>query len=179
MKRIAVIGNAAGGKSTLAVGLAAALGVPRYSLDHIQWKAAWTPAPPDEFARAHRDLLRREAWIIDGFGTMSSVEERAGAADTIVFVDLPLWRHYWWALKRQIEAVFRRNPNVPEGCSLLSVTWPLVTMMWDIHRNYRSQLMTVLARHRARKPVHRLRSPRDIETFLRRAAPRGAREAAQ
>ncbi len=177
MKRIAIVGNAAGGKSTLAVRLAAALGVPRYALDDIQWNGGWSPAPPEEYVRRHGELVRGDTWIIDGLGTMASVEQRLAAADTVVFVDLALWRHYWWAFKRQVKSLFRRDPYVPEGCSLPSVTWRLTTMMWDIHKRRRPKLVEAIDRLGATKPVHRLRSPADIEAFLRRAAPRGAPEA--
>ncbi len=176
MKRIAIV-DAAGGESTLARRLTEAIAVPRYALDHLQWNAGWTPAPPGEFARAHRRLVRREAWIIDGLGATASVAERIAAADTVVFVDLPLWRHYWWAFKRQAKALLRRDPDVPEGCSLHSVTWPLVTMMWDIHTNRRPELIEALGKCGAGKRVVRLRSPSDIAAFLRRAGVRGARGA--
>jgi adenylate kinase family enzyme len=177
MKRIAIVGNAAGEKSTLAVRLAAALGVPRHALDDIQWNAGWSPAPPDAYARDHGELVRGDTWIIDGLGNMASVEERLAAADTVVFVDLALWRHYWWAFKRQVKSLFRRDPYVPEGCSLPSATWPLMTMMWDIDKKRRPKLVEAIDRLGAAKSVYRLRSPADIEAFLRRAAPHDAREA--
>ena len=115
MKRIAIIGNAGGGKSTLAVRLAHALGIPRYSLDHILWRPGWVPAPAEDYVHKHDALLREVAWIIDGFGTMASIEARVAVADTVVFVDMPPWRHYWWAVKRQTKSLFRRDPNAPEG----------------------------------------------------------------
>ena len=68
MKRVAVFGNAGGGKSTLARRLADLTGLPLHPVDTMQWTAAADPVPHDEYLKAHADLLRREEWIIDGFG---------------------------------------------------------------------------------------------------------------
>lgn len=48
MKRIAVIGNAGGGKSTLCRKLSKAKNIPLYPIDRIQWKPGWKPALADE-----------------------------------------------------------------------------------------------------------------------------------
>lgn len=177
MRRIAIIGNAGGGKSTLAARLAGTLDLPHYALDHIQWQAGWTPTPADEFDRKHRALLHRDSWVIDGFGGMSGIEERLNAADTVLFVDLPLWRHYWWALKRQVKSVFRPDPHAPRNCSLLAVTWPLLTMMWDIHRNARPRVVALLDSLGGQTQVITLRSPGAIESYLEAAAAKRAEAA--
>lgn len=92
MRRVAVFGNAGGGKSTLAKRLAEITGLPLISIDAIQHTAAG-PLPPDEYRRAHAAVLRSDAWIIEGFGDMPTAWERFAAADTRVHVDLPLARH--------------------------------------------------------------------------------------
>jgi adenylate kinase family enzyme len=68
MTRVAFIGNAGGGKSTLSRNLGRARDLPMYPIDQLQWRPGWMPVPPDDFARQHDALLAQERWIIDGWG---------------------------------------------------------------------------------------------------------------
>lgn len=120
MKRVAVFGNAGGGKSTLARRLADLTGLPLYPVDTLQWKAGGDEVPHEEYLKAHADLLRRAEWIIDGFGDVVSAWERFAVADTLVYVDLPLATHYRWVTKRFIKGLFAD----PEG-------WPKSSPMWS------------------------------------------------
>jgi adenylate kinase family enzyme len=90
MKRVAVFGNAEGGKSTLAKLLAEMTGLPLHPLDLIQYRPGGGSVPHAQYLRAHAELLRRDEWIIDGFGCVASAWERFARADTLVYVDLPL-----------------------------------------------------------------------------------------
>ena len=76
MKRVAVFGNTGGGKSTLARRLADLTRLPLYPLDMIQFRSGGGEVPHDEYLKAHADLLRRDEWIIDGFGCVASAWER-------------------------------------------------------------------------------------------------------
>jgi adenylate kinase family enzyme len=72
MKRVAVFGNAGGGKSTLAKELGQITGLPVFSVDTIKYKVGGGELPREEYLRAHADLLSRSEWIIDGFGCVAS-----------------------------------------------------------------------------------------------------------
>ena len=165
MTRIAVIGNATGGKSTLCRQLSAARNLPYFAIDRIQWRPGWKPVSAAEFAEAHADLLARPAWIIDGFGPWHEVKKRFDLADIIVFVDHPLWLHYWWATKRQVASIFFGRPDGPEGCPMLPVTFRLFRMMWRLHRDLRPKLLAEVTAQRTTKRVFHLRSPRELAKF--------------
>jgi adenylate kinase family enzyme len=84
-----VIGNAGNGKTTLCKKLGARLGIEVFHVDSLQWRLGWRRTPVEEFTRIHDDILKRERWIVDGFGPDDSIERRAAAADTIIFSELP------------------------------------------------------------------------------------------
>lgn len=166
MTRVAVIGNAGGGKSTMCRALSTALGLPHHAVDLIQWRPGWNPVPPDEFNRKHDDPMRQPKWIIDGFGTWESIERRFGAADTIIFVDLSQWLHYWWATKRQFIALVCGRSDGPEGCPMLPVTLRLYRMMWSVHREIRPRVLALLDRYRPSAQVIHIRSKKELSAFI-------------
>jgi adenylate kinase family enzyme len=154
MQCIAVIGNGGGGKSRLCRQLGERWHLPVYSFDSIQWKPGWVPAPIDEQRAAHDQWLRSDAWIIDGWGSWEMLEERFNRADRIIFVDFPLWRHYWWATKRMIASVFHPLPEEPEGCSYARVPWRMYQTLWRVHRRLRPRLIALLARYAQDRVVY-------------------------
>ena len=87
MQRIAIIGNAGGGKSVLARKLGAALELPVYQFDELQWQPGWMRTPEDEIRHVHAGWLAGSKWIIDGWGSWELLEERFAAADTSLVVD--------------------------------------------------------------------------------------------
>jgi len=61
MRKVAVFGNAGGGKSTLARLLAEMTRVPLYPLDTIQFKPGGGEVPHAEYLKAHKELLSRDS----------------------------------------------------------------------------------------------------------------------
>ena len=67
--RIAVIGTAGAGKTTLARAIAARLGLPHIELDAINWQPGWRDLDrrdPDEFVRRVRAAIQADTWVLDG-----------------------------------------------------------------------------------------------------------------
>ena len=122
MRRIAVFGNAGGGKSTLARQLAEITRLPLHSLDTIKYKPGGGEVPHDEYLQFHSELLRGDAWIIDGFGCVSSAWERFSVADTLIYVDLPLFTHYVWVTKRLVKGLVVTPAGWPENSPMWSST---------------------------------------------------------
>ncbi len=167
MQRVAIIGNAGGGKSTLARALSVRCQLPLLEVDRLQWRPGWVSTNSDEIARVHADWLAKPAWIIDGWGSWEALAARFEQADTIILVDYPLIIHYWWALKRQVQSVWQTNPSwPPPGCPAWPVTWRLCKLMWHIHWSMRPKLYALIARYRPYKQVIDLRSPATMRQFL-------------
>jgi hypothetical protein len=167
MQRMAVFGNTGGGKSTLARRLADLTHLPLYPLDKIQYRNGGDLVPHDEYLAAHAELLRREQWIIDGYGCTASSWERFARADTLVYIDLPLVTHYWWVAKRHFQGLF---VDTPEG-------WPERPPMWRstmnslkvvalCNRHLTPKYRQLVAEAVGTKRVHHLRSPAGIGEFL-------------
>ena len=57
MKKIVVIGNAGGGKSTLALQLSGRLRLPYHSVDKALWLPGWRPVAGQDFARLHAEWI--------------------------------------------------------------------------------------------------------------------------
>lgn len=166
MKRVAVFGNAGGGKSTLARRLSEVTRLPLYPVDTMQWKANAVAVPHEEYLRAHADLLRQDAWIIDGFGCVASAWERFAKADTLVHVDLPLATHYWWVTKRLIKGLWMAPEGWPEDSPLWSSTLAGYRVIGLCHRELTPRYRQLVADAAASKRAHHLQSPAQMTAFL-------------
>jgi hypothetical protein len=169
MQRIAIIGNAGGGKSVLARKLGKRFSIPVYPFDDLQWQPGWIPAPSEEILATHSEWISQPGWIIDGWGSWEILKTRFEAADTIIFVDFPLAVHYWWAAKRQIKAALKLNAGwPPAGCAALPVTGRLFRLMWKIHHEARPQLIELIDQFAEDTQRIHLKSPREMRTYLQR-----------
>ncbi len=166
MKRVAVFGNAGGGKSTLARRLAELTRLPLYPIDMMQFRAGGDAVSHDEYLKVHADLLRREEWIIDGFGCVSSAWERFSAADTLIYVDLPLLTHYTWVTKRFIKGLFVNPAGWPDNSPMWSSTISSYRVLPLCHRHLTPRYRRLVADAAASKRVHHLRSSAQIRSFL-------------
>ncbi len=171
MRRVAVVGNAGGGKSTLARALSASRGIPYFEVDALQWNPDWSARDPRAYDSAHDEILERESWVLDGLGGWASVERRLSAADTVILIDLPLWAHFWLAAERQIawhlEPPGAERPDKPAGHPAPPPTRDLFEMIWRLDRDTLPQLRTLADEAEAAgSSVIRLQTLDEQEAFL-------------
>lgn len=171
MEKVAVFGNAGAGKSTLSKRLAAITGLPWVPLDCLKYKPGGEAVAPAEFKLAHDRLLQQERWIIDGFGSLDTVWARLAAADTLVYLDMALPRHYWWVTKRLMEGAWRPPAGWPDHSPLLQGTVNAYRTVWLCHTKLTPKYRQYVAEAAATQQVYHLRSPQAIADFLQAIAP--------
>ena len=166
MRKVAVFGNAGGGKSTLARRLAEITGLSLYPIDLIKYRAGGGEVPHAEYLALHAGLLAREQWIIDGYGCTASCWERCAAADTLVYVDLPLLTHHRWVTKRLITGLFKNPEGWPENSPIWSSTLSSYRVLWLCHRHLTPKYRQLVADASISKRVHHLKSPAAMKAFV-------------
>jgi len=166
LKRVAIFGNAGGGKSTLARRLTGITGLPLHSLDLIKYRVGGGEVPHPEYLEAHARILSGESWIIDGFGCVASAWERFEAADTLVYVDLPLYVHYIWVTKRLIKGIFVAPEGWPEHSPIWRGSLNSYRVLQLCHQRLTPKYRELVAQQASRKRVHHLRSAGEMNAFL-------------
>ncbi len=166
MKKVAIFGNAGGGKSTLARELAELTGLPLYVIDMMQFRSGGIAVPHEEYLAAHAQVLKRDAWIIDGFGGAEPAWERFAAADTLIHVDLPLLAHFASVTKRLAMGLLGAPTGWPAGSPLFSSTLSSYRVLWPCHRHLTPKYRQLVSQARREKRVYHLRSRAEIEAFL-------------
>ncbi len=166
MKRICVIGNAGGGKSTLARRLAAARALPYFEVDAFLWRPDWSAFSDDEYLASHEAIVTRDAWVLDGFGNWESVARRFDRADTVILIDLPLWIHFWLAAERQLQWSKGDARHKPAGHPDPPPTKELFEMIWTIDSDHMPRLREMVeVVESAGTTVVRLRSLDEVSRY--------------
>jgi len=174
MNKVSVFGNAGGGKSALSRQLAEITGLPLYVLDLIQFRGGkYRPAekdggkiPDDEYLKIHQDILAQDRWIIDGYGSLPSVWERLAVADTLIYIDLPIYAHYWGVTKRFARGLFRNPKGWPENAPLWESTLDSYQVIWRCHRHLTPRYRKFVAGSSVSKRAHHLTSRAAMNAFL-------------
>lgn len=165
MQKVAVFGNAGGGKSTLSQRLADLTGLPWVPLDSIKYQPGGGEVSHDEFKAAHDALLKQNQWIVDGFGSLDTLWNRLAVADTLIYLDMPVLQHYWWVTKRFLKGTWVPPAGWPENSPLWKGTLNSYSTVWLCHTKLTPRYRTYVAKAKATKRVFHLRSPQDIKAF--------------
>ncbi len=147
-----VLGRGGAGKSTFAARLGSITGLPVVELDTHFWPPDLTPMPHDRWREVQGRLVTGPGWILDGdLGPHDVLNVRLARADTVVVLDMSLWRCAWRAARRS-----RENLD-----------------FWRWLVTYRRRALPVvraaIAEHAGNTDVHVLRNPGDVRRFLARA----------
>lgn len=169
MKKIAVIGNGGGGKTTLSRRHHQLYQLPLTHVDSIQYTAGMQTRNIEETRAALNKIADMEKWIIDGFGPLDVMEKRFSIADKIVFVDFPIWRHYWWCTKRQMKSLWSPRQELPENCNEASFshTVKLYKTLWRVHTKIRPQLLEIFSKENIKERVLTIRNVKEWTSLFK------------
>jgi adenylate kinase family enzyme len=167
VRKVAVLSSASGnGKTTVGRGLAAKLGVPFHELDALHHGPNWTEATAEELRAKVEPIVATDAWVIDGAYRGKIGDLVLEAADTVVWLDLPMRIWLPRLLRRTASRIVRReelwNGNRER---LRDALHPHNSVVAYALRGYRARQRRY-ASELARYPVVRLRSQAEVDRFL-------------
>jgi adenylate kinase family enzyme len=163
MQRVAVLGCAGAGKTTLALEMGKALALPVVHLDGLYWRSGWVETPAEEWREIVAQIVRGERWIIDGnYG--GTLDARLAAADTAVFLDFPTSLCLRRIVVRRIRYRGRSRPDMAPGCPE-KIDWEFVAWVATFRRKSRPHVLESLAKHEHLRVVT-LRNPHEVARFV-------------
>lgn len=169
MTRTAIVGNAGGGKSTLARLIAATFDTPLIEIDTLYWREGWVEAPRDIYDCHHAAAIAETSWVIDGLGRLDLIPQRLSRATEIILIDMPLWTHFWLAAERQISWVKGCIEHTPGGLSEMPPTKALFQAIWEVDQSFMPQIRVWCSEAEQQgKSVIRLGSVEEINAFSAR-----------
>jgi adenylate kinase family enzyme len=164
MNKIVIVGCGGSGKSTLARQLGAILGIEVFYLDALFWQANWVRVPEPEQNRILADILKNDRWIIEG-NHPTTQHPRFAAADTIIFLDMPMAICLWRVVKRTISRGASRI-GVAEGCPdrLNGVMLRWITRFRFVHR---PKLIANIEAYSEGRTVYTFTQSQQVTEFLK------------
>lgn len=166
MKKVAVFGNAGGGKSTLSKRLSEITGLPIYSTDKMKYMPGGIEVSQEDYKQTHAEILAAERWIIDGFGCMETIWLQLDEADSLVLVDLPLYVHFWLVTKRLLSGSFKLPEGWPENSPILKGSISSYRVLWLCHKRLTPRYREYIDLAQTTKRIYHLRSIKQISHFL-------------
>lgn len=168
ISKITIVGNAGGGKTLLSRKLSKIHDLPVIHVDAVQFQPGMKIRPQDETRNILLEFTNQEKWIVDGYGPLDLIEKRFQLTDRIVFVDFPIWRHFWWCSKRQIQSLWTRRSELPENCN--EATWAhtrkLFKTLWQVHTKMRPELLRIFQREQFKNKVIYIQNMKQWNQFF-------------
>ncbi|MES9863675.1 MAG: adenylate kinase [Candidatus Thiodiazotropha sp. LLP2] len=171
MKKVAVFGKPGSGKSTLSKKLSSATGIELHALDSILYKENGEEIDRQAYVEAHENILSSDAWIIDGFGPMNSLDSfnrRLKEADTLIYIELPYSTTYWLVTKRFLKGLIVKPEGWPDGSSVLKGTLESYKVLRLCPKYWNDGFLQRLEMLSANKSLHVVRSVSELNSFVER-----------
>ncbi len=120
--RISIIGHSSSGKSTLAKKISEKLGIPHLHIDRLWFESGayrmLHPKNADKLEKAREWIkgevakwIQQKDWVSDGW--YSKVQPMVtGAADVLIYIDIPLWKRMMNHLKRTFTDERHKELNI-------------------------------------------------------------------
>ncbi len=163
MQRIMIIGSPGSGKSTLAKSIAQKWSLPLVHLDKLFWKAGWVEAAAEEFDQKLAQVLKGEAWVIDG-NYSRTISMRLERADAVIFLDYPRRVCMWRIFKRIAKNYGETRSDMGNGCPE-RVDLSFLKFVWNFQKNSRQKILALLSEIHE-KQIIIIHNKRDEQNFF-------------
>jgi len=112
MKYIIVVGLSGSGKTTFSSKLSKKTNLPHIHLDDYYWKKGWQATDHSKFPTIVKRLVKEnpDGWIMDGNYHDASDEYQWDLADTIIFLDYPIFIIAWRIISRTLRRMITNTP---------------------------------------------------------------------
>lgn len=165
MRKILIIGSPGAGKSTLAYQLRELLSIKLVHLDCFFWQPGWVKIPREELNAQIELMTREEEWVMDGT-YIDSLEMRLKSADTVIFLNYPLWLCLYGIIKRRIIFAGKRRDDMTEGCDE-KLDWPFVKWVLKFPTTNRLEILRILELHKKDLDVYIFKNRTETATFMK------------
>lgn len=163
-KKIAIIGCAGSGKTTLSLHMQKFFNLPVIHLDKHYWKPNWQMPDFSEFYSIHYDLCQEPSWIMDGM-YVRALLPRIMHADMIIFLDMPryicIWRMLWRLARNRGKVSASGAHECPERFD-----FNFLKFVWHFNKRFRDKILFMIKDFESEKPVYILRSVQEVKSFL-------------
>jgi adenylate kinase family enzyme len=164
MQRIAIVGCSGGGKSTLARALGERLGLPIVHMDTLFWLPGWTESDHDEFRARVDEAALDDRWVMDG-GFITHSKARFVRADTVIWIELPIWLCLMRAIWRMMTHFGRSRANLAPGCPE-RFDLAFYRYIWNWDRDTRPRMQAAIDAWAPDARLVRLKSDGDMRRFV-------------
>lgn len=174
INRIIVVGNSGSGKTTVALAIASALGLPYLEMDSVRHRDGWDSVEGDEFSGIVSRFAQQDRWVIDGnYTSLGTRDVLWPRADTIVWLDLPRWRIMPRVVLRTLRRIVTREvlwdgPREPwTNLYSLDPYRNIVVWAWTRYRHVREKFELAIEEGAwDQATLFRLRTPAEVRAFL-------------
>lgn len=171
MNRIIVVGTTGSGKSKVAKELAEKLAIKYIEMDLLFWEPNWTEPKDDVFIKKVSDAVSFERWVLDGnYGKTHHLSWPV--ADTVVWIDYPLWLTFYQNLCRGLSRSIKQNelwPGTGNKESLSKLFSRKSILLWLL-KTYDSNRKRYLSRMSDPQYAHlkfiHLKSRKEVNDFI-------------
>ena len=164
--KIAVIGYAGSGKSTVAKLLSEYYDVPLLYLDKVGYKANWRERNREESCEIVRRFLdENDSWVIDGNFRRILQEERLELADKIIFLNFSRLSCMYRAVKRSYMHRHHARESIADGCTEKLSSDFVRWILWDGRtKKYRDRYREIIDMYNEKTVV--IKGQRQLDRFL-------------
>ncbi len=179
--KIAIIGNAGSGKSTLGLQLHNILHIPLYHLDQYFWKPGWQEPDRAEFEKIHNQLCDKNEWIIEGMGIgQVQVKEKVGLiatrffeyrikkADIVIFLDIPTYLCFYRVFKRVLVHFGHVYFSNAKGCPERGPDLKFLKFIWNFNSQRKPIIEALLQKYYTQKKVFVVKNKAEVNELIKK-----------